>query len=58
MTGAIIYHSGFLAIDRKADEDLDRRATMLRFRADRGEAILTQHRLGPDQWEYVARVKQ
>ncbi len=58
MTGAITHHIGFLALDRKKDDDLQRRATILRDRADRGEAILTQRRLGPDQWEYIARVKQ
>jgi hypothetical protein len=57
MSEEINYHLGFLAIDRREDDDLDRRANMLRDR-DRGEAIVTQRRLGPDQWEYVARVKQ
>ncbi len=58
MSAIVVYHTGCLARDRKTDDDLDRRATMLRNRADRGEAILTQRRLAPDQWEYIARVKQ
>jgi hypothetical protein len=41
MSGAVIYHTGFLAIDRRGDEDLDRRATLLMNRAKRGEAVLT-----------------
>ena len=58
MSASVIYHTGFLAIDRRKDDDLDRRAAMLRTKAEHGEAILTQRRLGPDQWEYIAGVKQ
>jgi hypothetical protein len=54
----IVYHAGFLAIDRAADDDLDRRATALLTKAETGEVVLTQRRLGAGQYEYIARVRQ
>jgi hypothetical protein len=56
MSGAVIYHTGFLAIDRRGDDDLDQRATLLMNRAKR-EAVLTQRRLGSGRYEYVAEIK-
>jgi hypothetical protein len=54
----VVYHVGCLARDRREDEDLDRRATILRTKAEYGEAVLIQRRLAPDRYEYVAMVKQ
>ncbi len=35
-----VYHTGFLAVDRRRNDELDRRATLLRTKAEYGEAVL------------------
>lgn len=52
MIGAVVYHVGSLATDRETDQDLDRRATALMQRAEAGEIVLCQRRLGAGQYEY------
>jgi hypothetical protein len=52
MTGPVVYHTGFLATDRQADKDLDRRAAALLLRAAAGEVTLYQRRLEADRYEY------
>jgi hypothetical protein len=49
-----VYHTGFLALDRGADPDLDKRATDLLQRAEAGQLVLYQHRLSAG---YLAKVK-
>jgi hypothetical protein len=42
---AVVYHTGFLALDRRGDEDLDQRAFMLSEPARHGKVPPTRRRL-------------
>lgn len=57
MSEPIVYHTGFLAVDRAADEGLHKRAAKLAELAEQGQATLAQRRLGVGQYEYLAKVK-
>jgi hypothetical protein len=54
MTGSVVYHTGVLAIDRKKDAALDARARGLLDRAEAGQVVLYQRRIGPGKFEYIA----
>lgn len=56
-TAPVIYYVGYLAIERGEDEDLDKHAARLMERADAGEVIVCQRRLGVGRYEYLVRVK-
>jgi hypothetical protein len=50
----IIYHIGFLCIDRETDPKTDFRAQRMMKDAEAGKVLLTQKRLGPGKYEYRA----
>lgn len=54
----IVYHEGFLVVDRMLDDDLDWRATVLLKAAENfGSVELTQKRVGPNHYRYIATRK-
>jgi hypothetical protein len=52
----VIYYTGFLAVERsgRANTELDKKAAELMKRAEAGEIFLTQRRIAPDLYEYLA----
>jgi hypothetical protein len=50
----IVYHTGFLAIDRQRDKAVDDRASSLLRQAEAGEVELMQRRTGRGRFEYLA----
>jgi hypothetical protein len=50
-----IYHTGLLAVDRRFDPRLDKRAKELLKLAENGKVTLVQRRVATDVYEYRCR---
>jgi hypothetical protein len=53
---SIVYHCGYLPVDRAADEQLDRVAMFLMALSDLGKISLTCRKVGDGQYFYLAKV--
>jgi hypothetical protein len=54
MIECAVYHTGFLAVERYGNAELDKLANVLLARAERGEVTLVQRRLSLGVYEYLA----
>lgn len=61
MKTVVVYHRGYLARDRVGNNwrarELSKTAAYWMARAERGEVVLSQRRIGIECFEYIATVK-
>lgn len=62
MSKVVVYHRGYLARDRHGNQwrarELSKTAAYWMARADAGEVVLTQRRIGIECFEYIATTKE